>query len=202
MRMPIGFLLTLLVLAFAQPARAQFDHKVPFDDSGIWHRNVQQGVEALTVATVIGGSLWFGGESRTGKTFWQSFDSSALGAVGATAGKYIFTRARPSQTDDPTKWFQGKGHYSFPSGEVTLTSSAIAPFVLEYGHEHPAVYALELLPLYDAIARVKTHSHWQTDVLAGYSLGFAAGYVAHQQDNPWFLRAMPHGFAVGIRSQF
>ena len=202
MRMFLVLLLALPSLAIVQPAHAQFDHKVPFDDSGIWHRNVQQGVEVATVLTVVGGSLWFGGDSRIGKAFWQSFDSSAVGAIGATAGKYAFTRARPSQTDDPTKWFQGKGHYSFPSGEVTLTSSAITPFILEYEHDYPAVYALELLPLYDAIARVKTHSHWQTDVLAGYSLGFGAGYLAYQQDSPWILKAMPHGIAVGIRSQF
>ena len=46
---------------------------------------------------------------------------------------------------------------------------------LEYGHDNPAVYALELLPLYDAIARVKVQSHWQTDVLAGFALGAVTG---------------------------
>ena len=86
--------------------------------------------------------------------------------------------------------------------ESGIATSSREPFVLEYEHDYPAVYALELLPLYDAIARVKTHSHWQTDVLAGYSLGFGAGYLAYQHDSPWMLRALPHGIAVGIRSQF
>ena len=37
-----------------------------------------------------------------------------------------------------------------------LVTTAVTPFVLEYGPEYPAVYALELLPLYDGIARVKS----------------------------------------------
>ena len=68
----------------------------------------------------------------------------------------LFGRSRPSQTDDPGELFQGHGHNSFPSGEVMLVTTAVTALVLEYGPEHPAVYALELLPLYDGIARVKS----------------------------------------------
>ena len=42
------------------------------------------------------------------------------------------------------EWFKGGGHYSFPSGEVTLVASTVAPFVFEYGRDHPMVYGLEL----------------------------------------------------------
>jgi hypothetical protein len=69
--------------------------------------------------------------------------------------------------DSPNERFKGGGH-SFPSGDVTAISSAITPFVLEYGPEHPSVYAPELLPLYDSMARMKSQAHWQTDVLAGW----------------------------------
>jgi hypothetical protein len=62
-----------------------------------------------------------------------------------------FRRLRPSQTDDPNQWFKHGGH-SFPSGEVTAISAIVTPFVLEHREDHPAVYALELLPLYDAEA--------------------------------------------------
>jgi membrane-associated phospholipid phosphatase len=202
MRRWFRYLPALVASVFAQLAMAQIDHKVTYDNSGIWNRDVQKAVEGLTFLTTVGGALWYGGEDRLGKSYWQSIDSSVLGAVSATAGKYIFTRARPSQTDDPNKWFQGKGHYSFPSGEVTYTSAAVTPFVLEYGREHPAVYALELVPLYDAIARVKVQAHWQTDVIAGFALGFASGYLAHEQDSPWILSAMPHGVQVGIHGRF
>ncbi len=202
MPLRIRLFLALIASLFAQLASAQLDHRVTYDNSGIWHRDVQQAVEGLTFLTTVGGALWYGGEDRLGRTYWQSIDSTVLGALASTAGKYAFTRARPSQTDDPNKWFQGKGHYSFPSGEVTYTSAAVTPFVLEYGAEHPAVYALELIPLYDAIARVKVQAHWQTDVLAGFALGFGTGYLAHKQDSPWILSAMPHGIQVGFHTQF
>ena len=81
-------------------------------------------------------------------------------------------------------------------------SAIVTPFVLEYGHDNPAVYALELLPLYDAIARVKVQSHWQTDVLAGFALGAVTGYYAHSRENPLILGVLPKGFVVGLHKQF
>ena len=178
------------------------DRVVTFDDSGIYKRHTQLLVQDLTLLTIVGGALWEGGDSRLGKIYWQALDATALGAVSSTALKYVFTRSRPSQTNDPNQWFKGKGNYSFPSGEVTFLSAAVMPFVLEYGNEHPLVYALELLPLYDAIARVKTHGHWQSDVVAGFALGAASGYLAHEQKSPWILRAMPGGVQVGFKKQF
>ncbi len=178
------------------------DHKLPYDDSGIWKRSNQLLLEDLTLATVIGGSLWEGGESRLGNEFWRSLDASVLGAVSSTVLKDVFTRSRPSQTDDPDQWFQGKGHYSFPSGEVTFISAAITPFVLEYGPERPAVYALEVLPVYDAIARMKVHGHWQTDVLAGWAIGTASGYYAQHRNSPFFLELLPGGFEVGLKTRW
>ncbi len=60
-------------------------------------------------------------------------------------------------------------------GEVTTTSALVTPFALEYSRDYPAVYALGLLPFYDAIARMKTWGHWQSDVLAGAMLGATSG---------------------------
>lgn len=56
--------------------------------------------------------------------------------------------------------------------------------MLEYGPSHPAVYALELLPLYDAAARVKSHAHWQPDVLASLVIGTGIGWYAHGRQLP------------------
>jgi hypothetical protein len=179
-----------------------FDHRVAYDHSSIYSHSTQQAIEGLTFLTILGGGLWEGGDSRLGKSYWQSMDSMALGAVSSTVLKYTFTRSRPSQTDDPNQWFQGKGHYSFPSGEVTFMSASVTPFVLEYGHDNPWVYGLELLPLYSSIARVKVQAHWQTDVLAGWALGFGAGYLAHEQDSPWILRVMPDSVHVGFKTRF
>src|SRR5690349_8855673 len=131
-RLARGCLFLLAVLAGAAFAGG-FDHVVSFDNSGIWRRANQQILLDTLVAGEIAGALWLGGEDRLGRTFWQAIDSSALGSVTAEGMKHIFTRARPDQTSDPNQWFKGKGHYSFPSGEVTTVTAIVAPFMFEYG---------------------------------------------------------------------
>ena len=194
--------LLCLALVAGVCAAAGFDHVVTFDNSGIWNRGTQKAVLYTLVGGEIAGALWLGGEDRLGKTFWQAIDSSALGSLSAEAMKHIFTRARPEQTNDPNEWFKGPGHYSFPSGEVTTVTAIVAPFMFEYGRDHPAVYALALLPAYDAVARVKSQAHWQTDVLASVALGSFTGYLAHQRQTPFILGVLPHGFTVGIHARF
>ena len=189
-------------MAYASACAAGIDHLVTYDNSGIWKRSNQQILEYGLIGGEIAGALWLGGEDRLGKTFWQALDSSALGGLTSEAMKHIFTRSRPSQSPDPHEWFQGSGHYSFPSGEVTAVTAIVTPFMFEYGREQPAVYALALLPAYDAIARVKVHAHWQTDVLASLALGTATGYLAHSRESPFILGLLPHGFMVGLHKQF
>ena len=195
-------LLAALGCTQAYAADSNIDHKLNFDNSGIWNRNVQLTVVNTLVFGTVAGALWEGGETRLGRTLWQSIDSVALGAVSSEVLKNTVQRSRPAQDAGPNEFFQGKGHYSFPSGEVTAVTAVITPFVLEYGRDHPLVYALELLPVYDGIARLKSNAHWQTDVLAGFALGTAAGYYAHNRDTPFVLGVLPHGFSVGIRGKF
>ena len=178
------------------------DHRWNYDNSGIWNRSVQNDLAYGLVAAEVIGALYEGGDSRLGKTFWTSIDSSAAGAVSSLVLKEAFSRVRPTETDNPNQWFKGHGNQSFPSGEVTLVTSVITPFVLEYGRDHPAVYALELLPAYDAIARMKSRAHWQTDVLAGFALGTAVGVLAHSREHPFLLSVLPDGFAVGFKKRF
>jgi membrane-associated phospholipid phosphatase len=197
----------VLLLATAPGARAGIDHLVPYDDSGIWKRSNQEFVEYGLIAAEVGGALWEGGESRLGGTFWRSIDSSVAAGLVAQLMKVAFSRVRPRDSGpppgDPNLWFQGHGNQSFPSGEVTAVSSIVTPFVLEYGHDHPGVYALELLPIYDAIGRVKVQAHWQTDVLAGFALGTGTAWLIHRSPNsPFILKIMPHGIYVGIGKSF
>ncbi len=191
-----------VALAQAAGGPLGIDHRIGLDESGIWARHDQLLLQELTLATVLGGALWEGGDSRLGQTFWRSVDSSAISIVATTVAKDVFTRARPTQTTDPNLWFQGSHHYSFPSGEVSFVSAAVTPFVLEYRDQHPGVYALELLPLYDGIARLKSQAHWQTDVFAGFALGTAAGYYAQHRKSPIILEALPHGFEIGLRKHW
>ena len=179
------------------------DHYVPLDEHGIWARHNQ----LLLIDTMLVGetaaALWAGGESRFGRTMWKSIDATVIGGVLAEGMKFAFSRKRPSDSSDPDQWFQGGGYSSFPSGEVTVVSAIVTPVVFEYRHDQPAVYALELLPVYDAIARVKVHGHWQSDVIAGYALGTATGYLMQRRTRtPVVLSLMPHGIYVGLSKRF
>ena len=179
------------------------DHYVNYDDSGIWARKNQ----TLLIGTMLVGeaavAMWEGGDTRLGRTMWKSIDATVIGGAASEVMKRVFSRARPSTTTDPNQWFQGSGNESFPSGEVTVISSIVTPVVLEYRHDHPSVYALEVLPIYDAIARVKVHGHWQSDVIAGFALGSAAGYFMHHRtQTPFVLNVMPHSIYVGLSKRF
>jgi PAP2 superfamily len=179
------------------------DHTVNYDDSGIWNRTYQSWLIDSMVGAEIGLGLWEGGDNRFGHTIWQSIDSSALGLVAADILKFSFSRERPDQTNNPDEWFKGHYYESFPSGEVTTVSAIVTPLVLEYGSDKPAVIALEVLPIYDAIARVKVRGHWQSDVIAGYTLGSGIGYLMHARKNtPLVLSIMPHSIYVGLKHSF
>ncbi|MDE2235128.1 MAG: phosphatase PAP2 family protein [Gammaproteobacteria bacterium] len=196
------YLLGAIPLIVGVGSLLNVDHRLTYDDSGIWKRSNQLDLEYGVVLTEIGGGLWFGGQNRIGRTFWQSIDASAFSSLAAQALKYTFSRARPSQSSSPNHWFQGSCCQSFPSGEVTLQASFVTPFILEYHQDHPWVWGLEALPLYDALGRMKTHGHWQTDVLSGWALGTAFGIFAHNWKMPFFLSLMPHGVMVGWHTRF
>jgi membrane-associated phospholipid phosphatase len=180
------------------------DHELTYDNSGIWRRSNQEALEYGLIGGEVVGAIWEGGETRFGRTLWQSLDASAASGVVALAMKYAFSRVRPiDSNNDPNLWFKGHGNQSFPSGEVTAVSSIITPVVLEYGPEHPLTYALEVLPVYDGIARMKVQAHWQSDVLAGFALGTGTGWLMHRNPNsPFILRVMPHEIYVGIGTRF
>ena len=178
------------------------DHRLNYDNSGLWKRSNQTLLQDATLLLVAGGALWEGDDTRLGHTMWQSIDAMGIGAVSAEAMKRVFTRSRPRQSDDPNRWFQGGSHKSFPSGEVMLVTTAVTPLVLEYGSEYPAVWALELLPLYDAIGRVKVQAHWQSDVLASLAIGTAIGAYAHSRSSSLTVGVLPRGVTIGWKKAF
>lgn len=195
-------------MAFAPDALAGggllgLDHVVTLDDKGIWARKYQVGLLDSMLVAEIGAALWEGGETRVGHTLWQSVDATVIGGAVTEILKVSLSRERPSHTSNPNEWFKGHGAQSFPSGDVTVVSAIVTPLILEYRGDQPLVYALETLPIYDAIARVKVHGHWQSDVIAGFAIGSAAGYFMHQrQHTPLVLSVMPHGVYVGLKRSF
>jgi undecaprenyl-diphosphatase len=78
----------------------------------------------------------------------------------------------------------------------------VTPYVIEYARDNPAAYALLLLPLYVGAGRIKNQAHWQTDVLAGWAVGGLSGWYAHSRETPFMIEILPHGFAVGLKTQF
>ena len=178
------------------------DHRVRYDNSGIWRRSNQNILLYGTLVTVGAGALWLGDDDPLGDTFWRSVDSTAATMVTTQVLKQTFRRERPSQTDDPNRFFKGRNARSFPSAEVATISAAVTPFIVTYGNDHPAVYLLALLPAYDAVARVKTHGHWQSDALVGAAIGTGLGIWASRRHSPWTLSLLPDGFQVGYRHHF
>jgi hypothetical protein len=200
----ICFALLLVVSATARAAAGflGIDHELDLDQRGIWSRHYQVALEYGVLATEIGGSLWLGNDDEFGHTLWQTVDATAVSSVVAEALKLSFSRARPNQGNDPNQWFKGRCCDSFPSGEVTLQASFVTPFIANYAAGNPWVWSLELLPVYDAIARLKSQEHWQTDVIAGWLLGSAAGYWATTRGTPISVQLLPGGLTVGFHTRF
>jgi undecaprenyl-diphosphatase len=200
------WLLLMLVLV-ARPADAGggpfgIDHEWALDQSGIWARKYQNALEYGVVVVEVAGSLWFGNDNQLGHTLWQTVDASVISGVGAQLLKYGFGRARPRQGDNPNLWFKGTRYQSFPSGEVTLQASFVTPFIVNYRRENPWIWSLEILPVYDAFARLKSQAHWQSDVIVGWALGTAVGYWSTTRDTPISVQILPGGLSVGYYKRF
>jgi PAP2 superfamily protein len=194
-------------LPFAAPSDAGsgplgLDHELPLDQNGIWARKNQLDLEYAVLGVEVVGSLWLGNDNELGHTFWQTVDSSAISGIGADLIKYAFSRARPNQGDNPNRWFQGRGYQSFPSGEVTLQASFVTPLIANYAKQDPWIWSLEILPIYDGIARLKSQAHWQSDVIAGWALGTAVGYWSTLRPTPISVQILPRGFSVGFYQRF
>jgi undecaprenyl-diphosphatase len=188
--------------AYAAGGPFGIDHRLHYDNSGIWNRNNQKALMYGSILTVGVGALALGDDSKLGDTFWRSVDSMVFTGIATTGMKYGFRRERPSQTASPNQWFKSSSAQSFPSGEVAAISAAVTPFIVNYGQDHPAVYALALLPAYDAVARMKTRGHWQSDVLVGAALGTGIGIWSARRHSPLILGWLPGGFQVGFIHHF
>jgi undecaprenyl-diphosphatase len=203
---PAASILLLLILV---PVRAHagggpfgIDYRLHRGDTGIFSRNVQLGLQFGAVALEAAGALALGNDSQLGHTFWQSADASVFSGLTTLVLRHAVSRARPIQGDNPNAWFRGHGDESFPSGEVTLQASFVTPFIIDYSHDHPWVWLLEILPLYDAYARMKSQAHWQSDVIAGWAIGTGFGYWATRRKVPLLVEILPDGVSVGFIKRF
>jgi undecaprenyl-diphosphatase len=196
-------LLVVLLPGIAHAGGGPFgiDYELGRGDTGIFNRNAQLGLEYGSVAFIAAGALILGNDNQLGHTFWQSADSAVFAGLSAQVLKFAFRRARPIQGDNPNAWFQGGGQ-SFPSGEVTLQAAWVTPFILDNYQRHPWIWSLELLPMWDGYARMKSQAHWQSDVIGGWLLGSGFGYWAVHRKLPLLVEILPGGVSVGFYKRF
>jgi len=168
-------------------------------EQGLFERNVQWTVFQGLIALSWAGALVEGTESRLGQTWWRSAEAGATALLGAHATKRAFTRARPSQGGDPDRWLLGGSYQSFPSGEVSLATAVVLPFVVEYAGEQPAAWALLAIPAYVSAARIRSQAHWPTDVLGAWLVGAGSAWLATRRDSPLVLNVTGDGAFVGLR---
>jgi undecaprenyl-diphosphatase len=76
-------LLPLLGCAHAASGPLGIDHRLHYDNHGIWKRSTQIKVEYGTALTVLGGSLLQGDQDKLGDTFWRSLDAVACSSASA-----------------------------------------------------------------------------------------------------------------------
>ncbi|MGH8268150.1 MAG: phosphatase PAP2 family protein, partial [Steroidobacteraceae bacterium] len=108
----LGLLLLLRVPAcFAAGGPFGIDHEWTYDNSGIWNRRYQNLLVYGLIGGEVAGALWEGGETRLGRTLWQSIDASVTAGLVSEAMKYSFSRVRPiDSNNDPNLWFKGHGN--------------------------------------------------------------------------------------------
>jgi hypothetical protein len=190
-------------LSLAAGGPLGLDHRWTYTNRGVWSTHYEQGLEYGVMLFEAGGAFWLGDdEDGFGRTLWQSVDASLVSGISAEVLKYSFSRARPNQGGNPDKWFQGSCCDSFPSGQVTLQASFVTPIILRYAHSEPWIWVLEVLPVYDALARLKHQDHWQSDTIVGFALGTAVGYWATKRETPVMVQILPRGLTIGFYRHF
>lgn len=106
--------------------------------------------------------------------------SSMLTALFTTLAKFVFLRARPYGELGAVSFFNIDGlirdervYQSFPSGDVAIVAGAAAYLFFNL-KENILRWALLLLPLTTAVARMNANKHWPSDTLFSIGLGFIA----------------------------
>jgi|GEM_PF-6279693 len=121
----LGLLICFSAALFGMggPSSAGIDPVVELDQSGVWKRETEQNLLIGATVVDLGLALWEGSENRLGNTAWHGVDSQLISGVSTEILKRVFTRERPSTTNDPNNWFAGDSNHSFPSGEAASAAA-------------------------------------------------------------------------------
>ena len=196
------YLLVLLAATTTHIQAWQLDLKVV--PNRAWYISIHDPLPYVAAGVTSVGALYYGSQTKLGRTFFQSIDAMMLNLGLVYTTKFATARLRPSISNTPNRWF-AYGHNdntSFYSGHVSMMTAAITPFVLNFGKESAWVYTLYGLTLHQMIGRVYTHRHWQSDVLVGAVMGSLTGWWATRFDTPLILMPLHNGVYVGFHTRF
>ena len=133
---------------------------------------------------------------------FATFLPGAILARSAPAENCAWSRVDHRVSYDASGIWNTNVHRRIVYGAWACAAAPVTPCVLGYGRDYPGTYALLLLSLYVGIGRIKNRQHWQTDVLAEWTVGALAGWHAHSRDVPILIEILPRGFAIGFKRQF
>jgi len=137
---------------------------------------------------------------------FTSFQSMGMASVLILGIKVVVGRHRPDETDSPFVFSPFSGDTSFPSGHATAATAILVPWALYYNH--PIVWGLVAAGAGGtALARIATHRHWASDVLAGGLIGTAMAVSLtrfHQRDAPpgRYFRVQANGGGISLNVHF
>ena len=104
---------------------------------------------------------------------------------------YGTARERPDQSNDPSRWFSGWGHDSFPSAHASQVFAVAAVIEDRFGLG-PGIVAYGVAGVVGA-ARLVQDKHWASDVAGGAVLGWAVGHFlsVRHAEHPSYLDFFP-----------
>jgi undecaprenyl-diphosphatase len=190
--------------AIATPAHGGgplgIDHRLAFDDSGIWNRHNQNALVASTWIVAGGGALWEGDDSRFGHTFRQSVDSLALTWSRRSHEADVLALATVADRR-PRPLVPGQGQQQLPerrSGEQHDRDHAVRPRIPFRASGRLGARAaadLRRRRPHEGVGTLADRRHRQ-------AIGTALGAYAHSRPSSLSVGLLPRGVTLGWKTRF
>ena len=161
---------------------------------------------ALNVGAITAGELTreANGNSKLVEAALVATEAQLVTLAFTEGIAYGTARERPDQSNDPSRWFSGWGHDSFPSAHASQVFAVAAVIEDRFGLG-PGIVAYGVAGVVGA-ARLVQDKHWASDVAGGAVLGWAVGHflsVRHAERHSYLdffpfadVRTKTYGFVM------
>ena len=129
---------------------------------------------------------------RARKWIFGAVITSLMTSVVVTVFKFVLLRARPYGDLGPFSFFNWDGltedaslFQSFPSGDTAVVAGA-ASYFFYAARKYLWRWAILLLPLCTAIARISLNRHWPSDTLFSLGIGLLVGAIVWDYSRTFF----------------